>query len=147
MRLWTIHPKYLDRQGLVALWREGIGALRELERPVERKSNYYKHPQLTPFKNSSQSIPFLKQYLFYVYLEAVNRGYKFNLTKLNMTKYDMKCGIELSTKQIKFEYVHLKDKLMNRRSKLFLRRLPNNFYNMSVNPVFTVIDNDELYWG
>jgi hypothetical protein len=24
VRLWTIHPKYLDPQSLVALWREGL---------------------------------------------------------------------------------------------------------------------------
>ncbi len=24
MRIWTLHPQYLDRQGLVALWREGL---------------------------------------------------------------------------------------------------------------------------
>lgn len=24
MRLWSLHPKYLDAQGLVALWREAL---------------------------------------------------------------------------------------------------------------------------
>jgi hypothetical protein len=24
MRLWSIHPKYLDSKGLVACWREGL---------------------------------------------------------------------------------------------------------------------------
>ena len=24
MRLWTLHPKYLDGVGLVALWREAL---------------------------------------------------------------------------------------------------------------------------
>ena len=24
MRLWTLHPRYLDSQGLVALWREAL---------------------------------------------------------------------------------------------------------------------------
>lgn len=24
MRLWSLHPKYLDSKGLVALWREGL---------------------------------------------------------------------------------------------------------------------------
>lgn len=24
MRLWTLHPKYLDAKGLVALWREAL---------------------------------------------------------------------------------------------------------------------------
>ncbi|WP_368086417.1 pyrimidine dimer DNA glycosylase/endonuclease V [Nitrosomonas sp. Nm34] len=26
MRLWSIHPKYLDAKGLLALWREGLQA-------------------------------------------------------------------------------------------------------------------------
>jgi hypothetical protein len=24
MRLWTLHPKYLDARGLVAVWREAL---------------------------------------------------------------------------------------------------------------------------
>ncbi|MFR6354685.1 pyrimidine dimer DNA glycosylase/endonuclease V, partial [Akkermansia sp.] len=24
MRLWSLHPSYLDSAGLVALWREGL---------------------------------------------------------------------------------------------------------------------------
>ena len=24
MRLWTLHPRYLDAQGLTALWRESL---------------------------------------------------------------------------------------------------------------------------
>ena len=24
MRLWSLHPRYLDAKGLVALWREGL---------------------------------------------------------------------------------------------------------------------------
>jgi len=27
MRLWTLHPQYLDAQGLVALWREALLAV------------------------------------------------------------------------------------------------------------------------
>ena len=30
MRLWSIHPKYLDRQGLLAVWREGLLAQKVL---------------------------------------------------------------------------------------------------------------------
>lgn len=30
MRLWTLHPKYLDPKGLVALWRETLLAQRVL---------------------------------------------------------------------------------------------------------------------
>ena len=30
MRLWSLHPVYLDRQGLLACWREGLGAMKAL---------------------------------------------------------------------------------------------------------------------
>ena len=41
MRLWSIHPKYLDRIRLVALWREGLLAKRVLE---GRTKGYRSHP-------------------------------------------------------------------------------------------------------
>ena len=46
MRLWTLHPKYLDARGLVALWREGL-----LARAVLRGATrgYRHHPQLHRF--------------------------------------------------------------------------------------------------
>lgn len=31
MRLWTLHPKYLDTKGLVALWREALLAQKVLQ--------------------------------------------------------------------------------------------------------------------
>ena len=30
MRLWTVHPRYLDAKGLVAVWREGLLALERI---------------------------------------------------------------------------------------------------------------------
>jgi hypothetical protein len=47
MRLWSLHPKYLDGQGLVALWREAL-----LARAVLRGETrgYTRHPQLDRFK-------------------------------------------------------------------------------------------------
>ena len=38
MRLWTLHPKYLDAQGLVALWREALLARAVLPHPVRRST-------------------------------------------------------------------------------------------------------------
>jgi hypothetical protein len=43
MRLWSVHPKYLDARGLVALWREGLLAQAVLR---GRTSGYVRHPQL-----------------------------------------------------------------------------------------------------
>ena len=43
MRLWSIHPKYLDPAGLTACWREGLLAREVL---CGRTSGYRNHPQL-----------------------------------------------------------------------------------------------------
>jgi len=40
MRLWSIHPKYLDLIGLVALWREGLLAKKVLEGKTKRHKNH-----------------------------------------------------------------------------------------------------------
>jgi hypothetical protein len=47
VRLWSIHPRYLDAQGLVALWREAL-----LARAVLRgmTAGYRHHPQLERFR-------------------------------------------------------------------------------------------------
>ncbi|WP_245747334.1 pyrimidine dimer DNA glycosylase/endonuclease V [Frateuria terrea] len=47
MHLWTPHPKHLDRQGLLALWREGL-----LARAVLRGQTrgYRQHPPLERFR-------------------------------------------------------------------------------------------------
>ena len=34
MRLWTLHPRYLDPQGLGGLWREALLAKAVLRGPV-----------------------------------------------------------------------------------------------------------------
>ncbi|MCX9084482.1 MAG: pyrimidine dimer DNA glycosylase/endonuclease V [Candidatus Methanoperedens sp.] len=43
MRLWSIHPKYLDGKGLVALWRESLLAQKVLNGETK---TYRHHPQL-----------------------------------------------------------------------------------------------------
>ena len=43
MRLWSIHPRYLDSMGLVALWREALLAQAVLRGETK---GYKFHPQL-----------------------------------------------------------------------------------------------------
>jgi len=47
VRLWTFHPRYLDPQGLVALWREALLARVVL---LGRTRGYAHHPQLLRFQ-------------------------------------------------------------------------------------------------
>jgi hypothetical protein len=78
MRIWSLHPKYLDTMGLVALWRETLLAKHVLE---GRTTGYRNHPQLTRFKNSKSPVERINQYLAEIYLEASNRSYLFNKEK------------------------------------------------------------------
>ncbi|HET8644201.1 MAG TPA: pyrimidine dimer DNA glycosylase/endonuclease V, partial [Vicinamibacteria bacterium] len=47
MRIWTLHPRYLDARGLVALWREALLAQAVLR---GRTRGYTRHPQLARFR-------------------------------------------------------------------------------------------------
>ncbi len=50
MRLWSLHPQYLDAQGLVALWREALLAQAVLR---GKTRGYQHHPQLQRFRSAS----------------------------------------------------------------------------------------------
>ncbi|MEM3614630.1 MAG: pyrimidine dimer DNA glycosylase/endonuclease V, partial [Nitrososphaerales archaeon] len=79
MRLWSIHPKYLDSRGLVALWREGLLAKRVLE---GKTRGYVNHPQLIRFKLYDKPIDLIDAYLTQIYYEAEKRGYLFDYSKI-----------------------------------------------------------------
>ncbi|MGA2330816.1 MAG: pyrimidine dimer DNA glycosylase/endonuclease V [Syntrophales bacterium] len=46
MRLWSLHPGYVDARGLVALWREGMLARKVLQHQTK---GYKNHLQLHRF--------------------------------------------------------------------------------------------------
>src|SRR5689334_896124 len=79
MRLWTLHPKYLDAQGLVALWREGLLAQKVLR---GRTRGYRHHPQLQRFKAQADPVAGIARYLRAVQEEAAARGYAFKAGKI-----------------------------------------------------------------
>ena len=106
MRLWTVHPKYLDRVGLVALWREAL-----LARAVLRGETrgYRHHPQLIRFRSHPQPVSALNRYLEAVYAEARRRGYRFDQSKLARVRPGP--PIAESSGQLAFEWAHLIRKL------------------------------------
>jgi len=106
MRLWSLHPKYLDTQGLVALWREGL-----LARAVLRGNThgYKHHPQLDRFAAHAQPRLAINAYLAGVYAEATARGYSFDRTKIGPVKVVE--PIVVTTGQIHYEWQHLLAKL------------------------------------
>ena len=80
MRIWSLHPKYLDAKGLVALWRETLLAKNVLQGNTK---GYKNHPQLFRFKSTVSPIDSINQYLAEVYEEALRRNYNFNRSKID----------------------------------------------------------------
>ncbi|MFA7542105.1 MAG: pyrimidine dimer DNA glycosylase/endonuclease V, partial [Lysobacterales bacterium] len=53
MRLWSLHPRWLDAKGLVALWREALLAKAVL---AGRTRGYQQHPQLQRFREQADPL-------------------------------------------------------------------------------------------
>jgi hypothetical protein len=106
MRLWSLHPKYLDGKGLVALWREALLAKCVLE---GKTKGYRNHPQLERFKCIKASLALINQYLADIYKESLRRDYHFNKQKIKWNFKRQK--ISVTTGQMEYEKLHLLEKL------------------------------------
>ncbi|ACZ19700.1 Pyrimidine dimer DNA glycosylase /DNA-(apurinic or apyrimidinic site) lyase [Thermanaerovibrio acidaminovorans DSM 6589] len=106
MRLWSIHPKYLDAKGLVALWREALLARKVLSGGTV---GYRNHPQLIRFKRMSHPVGAVSAYLAFVLEEARSRGYRFDPSKLGES-FDSS-PIPVTEGQLMYEWEHLMGKL------------------------------------
>ena len=116
MRLWSLHPKYLDSQGLVALWREAL-----LARAVLRgeTKGYRHHPQLERFAAHASPRSAINAYLRAVYDEAVARGYDFDRSKIGPRR--SVALIDVPRGQIAYEWRHLLAKLAARSPTVHAR--------------------------
>lgn len=79
MRIWSLDPAYLDRQGLTAGWREALLAQAVL---AGRTKGYRHHPQLTRFREQPDPLAAVGEYLAGVAEEATRRGYRYDVTKI-----------------------------------------------------------------
>jgi hypothetical protein len=141
MRIWTIHPRYLDSIGLVAAWREGLLAQKVL---LGNTKGYKNHPQLLRFRNSSNQTILISNYIYILYLEARNRGYKFDSTKIQnyVEKFNEK--IIVTNKQVEYEFTLLKWKLENRNKSQF-----DNIKDVkypAINEIFVKVDGEIEKW-
>ncbi len=109
MRIWSVHPKYLDAKGIVALWRETLLAKNVLEGNTK---GYKNHPQLNRFKAVEKPLEAINQYLAEVWDEATRRGYNFDRTKIDFDFQKIKIDVTLG--QLQYEFNHLLKKLEQR---------------------------------
>jgi len=139
MRLWSIHPRYLDSKGLVALWREGLLAQNVL---LGKTKGYRNHPQLIRFKIAKDPEIAIARYLGHVADEAEKRDYKFNREKISNND---ECGsMPITNGQLEYEFKHLLNKLRVRDRSRYeeLRSLKN----IEPHPLFAKMDGGIEDW-
>lgn len=141
MRLWSLHPKYLDAKGLIAVWREGLLAQKVL---MGKTQGYKNHPQLIRFRNCLHPTEAINAFLFYIWLEAQDRGYCFNKRKIK--RRASASTIFLSEGQLYYEFSHLLIKLKKRDEFLFKKLQPMRPKEIEINPIFSLVPGKIETW-
>jgi hypothetical protein len=139
VRLWTLHPKYLDAKGIVALWREALLAQKILRGATK---GYKHHPQLLRFSKTKNPPAALAAYLKAVHEESLRRNYNFNVSKIGAERSRGK--ITETRGQLLYEWAHLKRKLKQRDQE----RL-REFANVKIpapHPLFKIIPGKVREW-
>lgn len=111
MRLWSIHPRYLDAKGLTACWREALLAKAVV---AGRTKGYRHHPQLHRFGQGLTAQKKLIAYLYFIYQEALTRGYKYDARKLHGCPKNKRHLLKINSGQLNYEFEHLQKKLRQR---------------------------------
>lgn len=139
MRLWSVHPRYLDATGLVALWREALLAQAVLRGETR---GYRYHPQLQRFLDSADPRRSIAAFLWPVQHEAVRRGYRFDAGKIRGPAGAPTLAV--SAGQLGYEWQHLTAKL-SLRAPEWLARLDGDS-PPEPHPLFSVIPGDVAPW-
>ena len=139
MRLWSVHPRYLDASGLVALWREALLAQAVLR---GRTKGYVHHPQLHRFRAQASPCGAIAEYLRGVHAEAADRGYAFAARKIGRARSSD--HIAVTRGQIMHEWNHLGAKLAIRNPEW--RHRLEAVTRPQPHPLFRIVAGDVEEW-
>jgi hypothetical protein len=139
VRLWTLHPKYLDARGLVALWREALLARAVLR---GRTRGYRHHPQLERFRGQRRPLGAINAYLRTVLVEAQARGYRFDRTKVGPAGRGI--SMRATRGQLACEWQHLLRKLRSRSPELHRRHC--RVRRVDTHPLFRIVAGSVESW-
>lgn len=139
MRLWTVHPQYLDAKGLVTAWREALLAQKVLS---GKTKGYRFHPQLIRFRAHPQPLEAAGAFLVCLTDEAEQRGYFFDKTKI--LHPGIVDRIEETEGQLIFEWAHLLQKLQERSPILHSRHC--EIIRPKPHPLFRIVPGGIREW-
>ena len=138
MRLWSLHPQYLDAKGLVALWREALLAQAVL---AGKTKSYKHHPQLKRFQATKAPRRYIVAYLKEVHAEATRRGYHFDGKKIGRIGSGR---LKVTRGQVTYEWEHLQKKLKVRAPKW--RKQFAGTKNPNAHPLFRIVKGGVADW-
>ncbi|APX31706.1 pyrimidine dimer DNA glycosylase [Brachybacterium sp. P6-10-X1] len=143
MRLWSLHPRHLDRQGLTGCWRESLLAQAVL---AGRTRGYRSHPQLERFRAQGDPLATVGAYLDVLAEEATARGYRFDRTRIDAAPADgaEPARIPVTGGQLALEWGHLLTKLEHRSPDRWQRE--HLVAGPEPHPLFTVVPGDIEPW-
>ncbi len=143
MRLWSLHPSYLDAKGLVALWREALLAKAVLS---GKTKGYRNHPQLLRFRATPEPITTIRYYLQEILNEALLRNYHFDARKIGPchNESEVSTGLLVTRGQLDFEREHLLSKLLHRDLERY--KLLRDDIAPQEHPLFRVVDGGVEEW-
>lgn len=155
MRLWSLHPHHLDRQGLTGCWRESLLAQAVL---AGRTRGYRSHPQLERFRAQGDPLVSIGAYLEVLAEEASVRGYRFDRSRIDRppagaaeeaSADELGLGAEVpripvSSGQLDLEWRHLLHKLEGRSPELWERA--NALEGPTAHPLFEVVAGPVESW-
>ena len=130
MRLWSVDPRALDVRGLVACWREALGAQKVLS---GQTVGYRNHPQLDRFREAGEGA--IGYYLETIWEEASSRGYNFDRSKIVQVGGEVR--VKVNSGQITYERELLMGKVAGRRPEELWRV---EEYGSLAGPAMCVVD-------
>src|SRR5215472_8391142 len=139
MRLWTVHPRYLDSKGLVAAWREALLAQKVLKGATR---GYRHHPQLARFQAQDDPVAVVATFLAGIAEEARHRGYRFDTSKISKRRF--RAQLAETDGQLLYEWRHLLAKLRARAPQL--HRQFRDIATPEPHPLFRIVSGKVREW-
>lgn len=145
MRVWSLHPQYLDRQGLTSAWREALLAQAVL---AGRTRGYTRHPQLERFRETPDPMGAVGAVLTGLHAEAAARGYRFDMTRVERPDPEgiWTGSIPVAVGQLALEWQHLLAKLDLRSPELARRWRDVVPTRARAHPVFRPVPGPVAPW-
>lgn len=140
MRLWSLHPRYLDAKGLVAVWREGLLAQAVL---AGKTRGYRRHPQLRRFSEAPTPVEHIAAYLQVILAEATRRGYRFDARRIGPRAAPLG-SLVVTDRQLEHEWALLEGKLAS-RDPGWLAKFPGVAVP-EPHPLFRVVPGEIAGW-